>query len=307
MHSSDQSTRGVLYGVAAFSFWGLTPLYYRPLDHIGAAEILTHRIIWTLLFLIVILAVSGRFGRFLALFQSPKTLALLGLSGALIASNWFVYVWAVTHERVLEASLGYFINPLFSVVLGFIFFRERLRPGQQIAVVLAAIGVSYLLIGHGKLPWVSLVLPVSFGFYGLLRKHIVVDPLSGLLTEVLVVAPFALAYAAYLWQSGQSHFGGEGGMRVSALLILGGPITIVPLTLFAAAARRVNLSTIGFMQYIAPSTNFVLAVFLFHEAFGSAQLITFSCIWLSLIVFSLEGIRFKRIGVPKPEISGMVE
>ena len=304
--NDHRSSRGVAFGLGAFTFWGLTPLYYRPIDHMGAPEILSHRILWAVVGLLILLAATRRFGRFIEVVKSPKTLGLLCVSGCLIAVNWLVFTWAVTNERVLEVSLGYFINPLFSVVLGVVFLRERLRPAQQVAVSLAAIGVFYLLADHGRLPWVAVVLPISFGIYGFMRKKIAVDPMSGLLVETMVTAPVALFYLANLSRNGASHFGGT-SVQDTLLLVLGGAITIVPLTMFAAAARRVRLTTMGFMQYIAPSLNFLLAVFLFHEAFGVTQLITFSCIWLSLIIFTLEGIRFNRIRARRPEITAIVE
>ena len=306
MHNPERSTQGVIFAVSAFSFWGLTPLYYRPIDHVGAAEILAHRIIWTVVLIPVLLIASRQLGRFISLLKSPRTIGLLCVSGGMIVTNWFIFVWAVTHGRVLETSLGYFINPLFSVLLGVLFLRERLRPAQQAAVFLAAIGVLYMLLDHGSLPWVALALPLLFGLYGLMRKHIDVDPLSGLWVETAAVAPFAFLYAASLWRSGEAHFGGAHAMD-SALLILGGPVTIFPLTMFAAATRRVNLSTIAFMQYLAPSLTFLLAVFFFHEAFGRTQLITFSFIWLSLAIFTLDGLRFSRQSGRPAEIPGTVK
>lgn len=306
MHNPQRSTQGVIFAVYAFSFWGLTPLYYRQIDHIGAAEILSHRIIWTVVLIPVLLIASRQFGRFISLLKSPRTIGLLCVSGGLIVGNWSVFVWAVTHGRVLETSLGYFINPLFSVLLGVLFLRERLRPAQQVAVFLAAIGVLYLVLDHGSLPWVALALPVLFGLYGLMRKQIDVDPLSGLWIETAAVFPFAFVYAVSLWRNGEAHFGGAHAMD-SALLLLGGPVTIFPLTMFAAAARRINLSTIAFLQYLAPSLTFLLAVFVFNEAFGRTQLITFSFIWLSLAIFTLDGVRFSRMGGRPSEMPGKVE
>lgn len=306
MHNPQRSTQGVVFALSAFSFWGLTPLYYRPIDHIGAVEILSHRIIWTVFLIPVLLIASRRFDHFIALLKSPRTILLLCVSGGLIVGNWFVFVWAVTHGRVLETSLGYFINPLFSVLLGVVFLRERLRPAQQAAVFLAATGVLYLVLDHGSLPWVALALPFLFGLYGLMRKHIDVDPLSGLWVETAAVFPFAFVYAASLWRSGEAHFGGVHAMD-STLLMLGGPVTIFPLTMFAAAARRINLSTIAILQYLAPSLTFLLAVFFFNETFGRTQLITFSFIWLSLAIFTVDGVRFSRMGGRPYEMPGKVE
>ncbi len=306
MHDHQRSHPGVLFAVVAFTFWGLTPLYYRPIDHVGAAEILAHRIIWTVVMIPLILVALGQVHRLTSLFRSPRTVGLLCISGAMIVSNWFIFVWAITHERVLETSLGYFINPLFSVLLGVLFLHERLRPAQQVAVFLAAIGVLYLVLNHGSLPWVALALPLLFGLYGLMRKKITVHPLGGLWVETASVAPFAAMYAIYLWRTGESHFGG-GRAQDTALLLLGGPVTIIPLSLFAAAARRVNLSTLGFTQYLAPTLTFLVAVFVFREAFGRVQLVTFSFIWLSLAIFALDGLRFSRYGARRSEIPRTVE
>ena len=306
MHDHQRSTHGIIFAASAFLFLGLTPLYYRPLDHVGAAEILTHRIIWTVVMIPLILIALRQVGRVASLFKSPRTIGLLCISGAMIVSNWFIFVWAITHERVLETSLGYFISPFFSVLLGTLFLHERLRPAQQVAVFLAAIGVLYLIFNHGSLPWVALALPLLFGLYGLMRKKISVDPLGGLWIETAMVAPFAAMYAIYLWRSGESHFG-AGHAQDTALLLLGGPVTIIPLTLFAAAVRRINLSTIAFIQYLAPTLTFIVAVFIFHEAFGRAQLVTFSFIWLSLAIFTLDGLRFSRYSARQSEIPGTAE
>lgn len=306
MHDHQRSSTGVLFALSAFAFWGLTPLYYRPIDHIGAGEILAHRIIWAAVLIPVLLIALRRFGSFGVALKSRRTVGLLCLSGAMIVGNWFIFVWAVTHGQVLETSLGYFINPLFSVFLGVLFLRERLRPAQRFALLLAAVGVIYLVIDHGSLPWVAIVLPLLFGLYGLIRKHVDVDPLSGLWIETLMVAPLALLYVAYLFFSGEAHFGG-GHAQDTALLLLGGPVTIFPLTMFAAAARRIDLSTLGFTQYLAPSLTFLLAIFYFHEGFDRTQLITFSFIWVSLAIFALDGLRFNRIGARKAEVAKVLE
>ncbi len=306
MHDHHRSNTGVLFALSAFAFWGITPLYYRPIDHIGAGEILAHRILWTVVLIPILLIVLRRFGSFGAALKSRRTVGLLCLSGAMIVGNWFIFVWAVTHGQVLETSLGYFINPLFSIFLGVLFLGERLRPAQQLALVLAAVGVMYLVIDHGSLPWVAIALPLLFGLYGLIRKHVNVDPLSGLWIETLTVVPFALVYVAYLFSNGEAHFGG-GHAQDTTLLLLGGPVTIFPLTMFAAAARRIDLSTLGFTQYVAPSLTFLLAIFFFHEGFGRTQLITFSFIWVSLAIFALDGLRFNRVGARQAEIAEVVE
>lgn len=306
MPQHDERLRGVLCAASAFIWWGLTPIYFNAIDYISVMEVLASRIVWTVIFLLALIVCLGRLESFREILRNPKIFALLALNGAILSLNWWVFTWAVTHNQILETSLGYFINPLFSVLLGVLFLRERLRPGQQLAVLLAAIGVLYIVIDHGRLPWVSLCLPVTFGFYGFVRKQLAVDPLSGLLTEMLVILPIGIGYTVMLAQNGTGHFGLGHGID-SALLILVGPLTIFPLTMFAAGARRINLSTIGFLQYLAPSLNFILAVFIYREEFGHAQMVTFFFIWCSLAIFTFEGVRFNRLGSQRPEITGLAE
>lgn len=306
MPQQDERLRGVLCAISAFTWWGLTPLYFNAIDYISVSEVLASRVIWTVLLLSALIAVMGRLASFKEILRNRKLFALLVFNGVILCSNWWVFTWAVTHDQILETSLGYFINPLFSVFLGVIFLRERLRTGQKLAVLLAIIGVAYMVVDHGRLPWVSLFLPVTFGFYGFVRKQIAVDPISGLLTEMLIVLPFALGYAIMLAQNGTGHFGPGHGID-SGLLILVGPLTIFPLVMFAAGARRINLSTLGFIQYLAPSLNVILAVFVFHEEFGHTQLVTFSFIWCSLAIFTFEGVRFNRLGSQRREITEFAE
>lgn len=306
MEPPDQSTRGVICAFAAFSFWGMIPAFYKLLGHVTAPEIVAHRVIWTVVLSLIILVALRRFDRYTAIWRNPASLRRLVLSAALISGNWLVFLWAVTHDQVLETSMGYFINPLFSVLLGVVVLRERLRPGQAVAVGLAAIGVGYLILNHGTVPWVALVLPLTFGLYGLIRKQTNVDSLSGLATEMTLMFPVALAYAVWIGRQPGGHFGmGEGINNV--YLMLNGPVTVFPLTMFAMAARRVRLSTIGFIQYLAPSLTFLLAVFVFREPFDRVKLITFACIWLSLLIYTLEGVRWSRMGSPRPEATTAVE
>lgn len=290
---SKEYTRGVAFGVAAFTFWGLTPLYFKLLEGVDVREIVAHRVGWTVVILLVVVSVTGRWESFRGILRTPRRLGWLCLSAALIGCNWLVFAWAVLNDRVLETSLGYFINPLLSVLLGVVFLRERLRPLQQVSVLLAGGAIAYLLVEHGRLPWVALALAFCFGFYGLIRKQVDVDPFGGLLTETGLLFPAAAAYFVYLYSKGQNHFGTQ-DLALSGVLLLAGPLTIFPLTSFAFAARRIRLTTIGFLQYIAPSITFVIAVFWFREPFGTTQLITFSFIWLSLILFTVDGVRFAR-------------
>lgn len=292
----NESKKGVLFALAAFSFWGVVPIYFRFLAHVSPLEIIAHRVIWTVLLLGVLLTLAGQAKRFLALLRPEKRILLLTTSALLLTMNWLVFVWAVSQERILETSLGYFINPLVNVLLGMVFLGERLRRMQQIAVALAAAGVLYLVIDHGALPWISLVLPISFGLYGFIRKQVDVESLHGLLIEMLVLFPFAGMYLGYLLLSGGGSFLTV-NLNTDALLLLAGPFTVIPLGCFAAGARRITLSTLGFIQYLAPTLTFFVAVFLYQEPFSGAQLVTFSCIWISLAIFSVDGYRASRMRV----------
>jgi chloramphenicol-sensitive protein RarD len=289
----DQKRQGMLFSLGAFTIWGLNPLYFRLIAEVSTPEILVHRIVWMCVLLPVLVVVMGQWKAFTGLLARPRTMGLLALSAGMISINWLVFTWAVTHDRVMETSMGYFINPLFNVLLGVVILRERLRIVQMISVVLAAAGVGYLVFMHGSLPWVAIVLPFTFGLYGLLRKLIVIDAFSGLLTEGLVLLPFAVLYWLYLISKGSSHFIND-SWSMRGLLMLGGLITVVPLCMFAAGAKRIPLSLVGILQYLAPSLTFLLAVFLFHEPFDRVRLVTFVCIWLSLILFTAESLYVSR-------------
>lgn len=291
--SNEHARAGVLFSLVAFIFWGFVPVYFKFVEHIGHLEIAAHRVLWTSVLLLVLLALVSRISPIGTLALSRRTFGLLCVSAGLIGINWVVFTWAATNERVLDTSLGYFINPLFNVLLGVVFLHERLRRAQQAAVLLAAVGVTVLVVSHGELPWVALVLPLAFGLYGLVRKQLAVNVIYGLFIELLILLPFALAYLSYLVFTQQAAFG-PSDFRMSGLLMLGGPITVIPLTCFVAGAKRINLSTLGFIQYLAPSITFLLAVFAFGESFDSVQMITFGCIWISLVIFSVDGLRAVR-------------
>lgn len=289
-HAVDkQGVQGVAFAATAFSIWGVVPLYFKQLEDILPGEVLAHRIIWTAVLLCLLLVATRRIRHLAPLWQVPGVWQRVVIASALISANWLVFLWAVMNQRVLETSLGYFINPLVSVLLGVVFLSERLRAAQIVAVAIAAAAIGYLVIQYGKLPWVSLVLAFSFGLYGFMKKKIALDALNGLFAETLVLLPFMLAYAVWITVRGEAAFA-TGELRYDILLPIAGPLTLIPLTCFAAGARRVQLSTIGFLQYLAPSLSFCLAVFVFHEAFGRAQLITFSLIWLSLAVYTVDSL-----------------
>jgi chloramphenicol-sensitive protein RarD len=281
--------------LAAFVTWGLAPLYFRALDGVPPFEIVAHRILWSAVLLTLMLAFlpfTGGFARVRGVLRQPRLLALLALTSLLTGSNWLVFIWAIDAGRLLEASLGYFINPLVSVALGALFLGERLRPLQAVAVAIACAGVGWRIWQLGSLPWIPLFLAGTFGLYGLLRKRAPVDAVGGLFIETLVIAPLALAWLLWLQGTGGLAFGA--GTTADWLLPLTSVITAVPLMLFAVGARRLPLATVGFLQYIAPSLNFLVAVLLFREPFDTTQLVGFALIWLALALYSADLLRASR-------------
>jgi chloramphenicol-sensitive protein RarD len=285
---------GLFYGLAAFGLWGLMPLYFKAAEQAGPLEVLAHRIVWCQLLLLVLLLVYRRRAELVRCFRSRKTALLLLASGLLIGLNWLIYIHGVSTQRVVETSLGYFINPLFSFLLGVVFFRERPRAGQWAALALATTGMAYLVVRVGAVPWIALGLAGAFGLYGLVRKVAPVDALVGLFVETIVLVPLAAGFLLY------SHATGEAavdrfGWGFIGLLALSGPITALPLLCFVKAARLLPLSTIGFLQYIAPSTQLLMAVMLFGEAFRPEQQVSFGCIWVALAVYSAESVVVQRL------------
>lgn len=277
---------GALYSVAAYSMWGLFPLYFKALA-VSPLEFLLHRILWSALLLSVLFTLRrGWSGLARALARRSVLLSSMA-SAALLSVNWFIYIWAVTHDRVLDASLGYFITPLVSVVLGVLVLGERLRPLQWLAVVTAAFGVLWLTVQLGELPWIGLSLAASFGAYGLMRKTAALGAFEGLLLETLLLLPLALMGLVLV--GGGSGFV-HGAPLDRALLVFAGPLTVTPLLLFAAGARRIPLSLVGLLQYIAPSEQLLLGVLVWHEPFGGHKLAGYAFIWLALALYALEGI-----------------
>jgi len=271
--------------VAAFLLWGLFPLYWKLLAAVPALEVVAHRMAWGLVAVAAWVTLRGRWADARAVASRPRTVGRLAASGALISVNWLLYIWAVVHDRVVEASLGYFINPLVNVVLGVMVLHERLSRAQRIAVVLAAAGVAVLTLAHGRLPWIALALAISFGLYGLARKTVGADAVVGLLWETALVTPLAVAYLVSLGHRGTGAFGAS-HPGTSALLALGGPVTAVPLALFAQGARSLPLATVGFLQYLSPSLQFLLAVLVFREPFTTVHAATFAFIWAALAILT---------------------
>jgi len=281
-----RSLAGAYFAITAYTIWGLAPLYFRAVSAVSSFEIIAHRVVWSVVLLFAVLAVTRQLG---SLRVSTKQLLILFVTAALLSINWLVFVSAVTQGQVIATSLGYFINPLVSVFLGLIFLRERLRPLQWLALGIAFSGVSVQVISLGELPLISLTLAFSFGFYGLIRKQVNLPSIAGLTLETLIALPFALGYLAYLNESTALAFG-QSSWSLDALLIAGGAITSVPLMCFAAAVTRLPLAIAGLFQYLAPSLSLILAIFVFGEPFSQVQLISFGCVWLSLGVFTAESL-----------------
>ncbi len=292
MNTETQTDRaGFAFALTAYGLWGVIPVYFKAVGFAGPFEIIAHRICWAVLVLGLVIVVRQQMAGIRHL--TPGRLRWLALSGSLLAINWSVFIWALLNERMLETSIGYYINPLVNVLLGGLFLGERLRPAQIAAVMLAGAGVANELFAVGVFPWVGLTLAFTFGFYGLVRKKIMVDSVVGLGVESLLLLPLAGGYLIWLSMAGRGSVA-SGNVGEIALLALGGPLTVIPLVAFAAAALRLSLTTLGFFQYLAPSLTLLLAVFVYGEPFRASQAITFGCIWAALIVFSLDGLRFQR-------------
>ncbi len=280
---------GILYATLAYVVWGLFPLYFRQIADVPALEVVMHRTVWSLLFVMLVLLFLKRWAWIGQVLRQPKVLGAFALSALLLSSNWLIYVWAVQNQHVLDASLGYFILPLVNVTFAYAFLGERPRRGQWMAVALAALGVVWLTIQTGRLPWVALALALTFGFYGLLRKVAVLGALEGLTLETMMLAPFALAYLVYGVAQGNSMLL-QGDAGTLGWLALAGPLTAIPLLLFAAGARRIPMTTLGILQYVSPSILFVLSVLVFKEPLQLPRLVGFALIWGALVVYSLEGL-----------------
>lgn len=283
--SADTRNQGVLYGIIAYTLWGSFPVFFKQLHGATPLEIVSHRIFWSMVFLLLLLAGKRQLGTLLPPLRNRGTLLTLCGSTLLISSNWLTFLFAVQRGEILQSSLAYFITPLISTLLGFIFLRERLNRWQTLSVMLAIVGVLNLTFQHDRVPWFALVMAFSFGLYGLLRKLAKVDATVGLTVETGLLAPIALGYIIFLGNNGQGHFLVD-NLRLSLLLPTSGVATAIPLLLFVAAARRLQLTSIGFLQYITPSLHFLLAVGLYNEPFSSRQFVSFLLIWIGLGIYS---------------------
>lgn len=288
---------GILSAALAFLCWGLFPLYFHALKEVPPAQIMGHRVLWSLLFLVIVLSIRQQWKWLGALRQQPRVVASFALSALLLSLNWLLYIWAVNSGHVIEASLGYFINPLFNVMLGFLILKERLRIVQWLAIGLAACGVLWLTWQAGRMPWIALALAASFGGYGLLRKTASLGALEGLSFETMLLFPFALGFVVWLTMTGDNAFLNTPSNSTRALLIASGPITAIPLLLFASGARRIPLSVLGLLQYIGPTIQLSLGIFLFHEAFTQERMIGFAIIWGALALYAAEGLLRRKEAV----------
>ncbi len=284
---------GVYAALAAFTFWGLVPIYYKGLATVGAGEVLAHRVFWSIPFLLLFLLIRDGKSFWRKLRLPLSSIAWLVLSGLTVSINWVVFVWAVAHDHILDTSLGYFSTPLVNVLLGYLFLKERLPASQVVAVVLAAAGTVYLGWYLGKPPWIAITLAISFGFYGLLRKRLDVGPMLGLLWETALMVGPACVYLLWLSSKGDQQFLNS-SVNIDMLLVGSGLATILPLIWFNMAAKKLPLSILGFFQYLAPSMSFLIAVFFYGEQFSVGHAVAFSCIWLALALVSVEPFRRAR-------------
>ncbi|MBC7368782.1 MAG: EamA family transporter RarD [Undibacterium sp.] len=291
------ATRGVLAAALCYLTWGLVPLYWHLLTEVSALELVAHRLVWSLVFVTPLLCWLGGWAEARAALGTRRGFAVNLLSSALLTGNWLVYVWGVNHGHVIECSLGYFLVPLLNVALGRWVLRERLRPIQTVAIGCAALGVAIQVVQVGRLPWIALTLAVTFGFYGLLRKRSALGPLTGLAVETALLAPFALALLLWRHHTGEGALG-HASSTVQVLVLSTGVVTAIPLLLFAYGARRIRLTTLGLLQYIAPTVQFTLGVAVFHEPFARTRALPFGFIWAGLVLYTVHNVFAHRRNSP---------
>jgi chloramphenicol-sensitive protein RarD len=293
MTASTDKRKGILYGLAAYGWWGFVAIYFKVVAHVAPLEVLAQRVVWSVVLLSILIHLRGRTPEMLRILRDRKCLLTLILTASLISINWLVFIWAVGNGYLLQASLGYFINPLVNILLGVVFLRERLSRWQTVSVGLAAVAVIWLTLQTGQFPVIALTLAFTFGIYGLLRKQVKVDGMLGLNAETLLLLPLALAYLIWSYNQGSLAFGMI-DTRTTLLLTAAGVVTALPLVWFVNSAQRLPYSTVGFLQYIAPSLQFAQAVVLFHEPFTRMHACAFSLIWLALLLFSWDTFRANR-------------
>ncbi len=292
----NERTYGVIYAVVAYMLWGILPIYWKLIDSVFAIEILSHRILWAFVFTIVIIAATKEWKALKLIMKDKKQMFYIFIASILIAFNWGLYIWAVNSDKIVDASLGYYINPLFAVAFGMLIFKEKLNYWQAGALFMASMGVIIKTLQYGKIPWVSLGLAVSFALYGVMKKLVKANSIVGLTLETTMLAPVAAVYIASRQMSGVGAFSKE-NIGVILLLIGSGIVTAVPLLLFSSGAKRLPLSVLGFTQYIAPTISLFIGVFVFHEVFTSVDMISFGLIWIALTLYS-----FSQMGLFKREV-----
>jgi len=285
--------KGILYGIGAYVLWGFFPIYWKFLHDVPALQVIGHRIAWSFVLLLAYVALSGQWKTFRVSAMNRRSIGIYSIAGVLLSFNWLIYVWGVNAGFIVETSLGYFINPLLSVLLGVIFLRERLRPIQWIPVGIAAIGVVYLTSVYGRLPWIALSLAFTFGFYGFVKKLSPLGSLHGLTLETGIVFPVAVIYLAIIGVSGSGNFL-QDGASIDLFLIGAGLVTTIPLLMFASAAKQIPLTIVGLLQYIAPTIQFLIGVFVYKEPFDHAHFVGFAIVWVALIIFAVESYMANR-------------
>lgn len=290
--------QGIIYALSCYTAWGLLPVFWKAVTGVPAVNILAHRIVWSFVFLLIWVLIANR-QTFISYVKQPKVLLRLGLAGFVISINWGIYIYAVESNHIVEAGLGYYINPLVNVFLGYVFLKERLAKMQKIAVVLALIGVTYFTISYGKFPWISLALATTFGLYGLLKKKAKLESMPALTVETMVVCPFALAFLFYTSQDSAATPFFPASAMTSSLLVLSGIITAIPLFWFGKSAQAIPLSTMGFIQYLSPTVQLLLGVFVYGESFGMEYLICFAFVWAGLICYTMSILKGKRVTIAK--------
>ena len=295
--------RGILYGIGAYALWGFFPIYWKVLHPVSALQVIGHRISWSFILLVAFIVITKQWQDFRSVaLTSAKTIGIYAIAGVLLTINWLVYVWGVNQGFIVETSLGYFINPLLSVLLGVIFLRERLRLAQWIPVIIAAAGVIYLTFVYGRLPWIALSLAFSFGFYGLVKKLAPLGSLYGLTLETGIVFPAAVIYLIVMQINGAGAFLHDSAL-IDLFLVGAGVVTTIPLLMFASAAKQIPLTVVGLLQYIAPTLQFLIGIFIYKEPFDQSHLIGFAVVWVALIIFWVENYLAHRTPVePVPEM-----
>src|SRR5690554_579307 len=288
-----RSRQGVFFAIAAYTMWGIAPVYFKWLETVPALEILSHRIIWSFILVLALILILRRGSRLKPVLQNKKQMLRLTVATCLLGGNWFLFIWAINNDHILDASLGYYINPLLNVAIGMAFFAERMRKMQLIAIALAATGVLIQIISFGSVPWVALTLACSFAIYGAIRKRLPIDSITGLWLETLILLPAVLIYMVFFASSNAADMT-QNTWQINTLLIAAGVVTTAPLLCFTAAAQRIRYSTFEFFQYIGPSLMFILAVWVYGEPLAADKLVTFAIIWLALALYSIDTLLFQH-------------